>query len=251
MSLRALLDRLEARVGNGWQRSTGVQSLAKIVEIGQDQLIDSVIEKRTWIDPANEGFPPYLKTVDGTNQYDIIAANLKDITAITKSIGGSDVEVVAEYVTRIFVDVTSNFDYRTLPFDIQNEIGYYTTQTSRLKTINIPVRMEPALENTPARVIFPFNPGTHDDHYFCEFVWEAPRIISEFTPLVVPMKFELALEEFVVGYCQEFEHGGISDYILTFFSKKRADGESWVDKYDAYMQRGAQYKPRNIQPRIF
>lgn len=254
MSLQALLDRLESRVGNGWDRSTGVHSLKGIVEQGQDLLIDEVYEKRIWIDPNNDGFPPYLKTVEGTNSYDIIAENLNDVTAITKNIGGSDVEVVPELVTKVFIDVTASYAFRQIPYIVQPAVYYevnpFSTETKRLKIAAIPVRVEPALEDTPARVIFPFDPGTHDDYYYCEFIWQAPRLISEFIPLVVPLKFELALEEFAVGYCQEYEHGGLSDFIMTFFSKKRSDGESWVDKYKTYMNRGAPLRENRVNPRF-
>jgi hypothetical protein len=245
MSLQALLDRLEARVGTGWDRSTGNQSLAKIVEIGQDQLIDDVGEKRVWIDPNNNGYPPYLKTVASQNEYDIIAENLYGVTSITKNIGGVDVEVALELVTRIFVDVTESYQNNG-----SVEINPYSDGTTRQLLQNVPVRSEGMLENTPARVTFPFDPGAHDNYYYCEAIWQAPRLISEFIPLVVPAKFELALEEFAVGYCQEFEHGGVSDYILTFFSRKGTDGKSWVDKYQTYMQRGAPVRDNRVIPRV-
>jgi len=251
MSLQSLLDRLEARGGTGWDRSTGSQSLAKIVEIGQDQLIDDVYDKRVWIDPGNNGYPPYLKTVAGTNTYDIIAANLNGVTSITKNIGGSEVEVVPEIVTKVFTDVSSSYAYSRAPIDLQAyDVNPFSSDSSRQRILLIPVRVEGALENTPARVTFPFDPSTHDDYYYCEFLWQAPRLISEFIPLVVPLKFELALEEFVVGYCQEFEHGGLSDYIVTFFTRQMSNGQSWVDRYKTYMQRGAPHLSTKVVPRV-
>jgi hypothetical protein len=251
MSVQSLLDRLEARVGTGWERSTGNQSLIKIIEIGQDQLVEEVYDKRVWIDPGNDGYPPHLKTVAGTNSYDIIAANLNGVTSIVKNINGSDIEVVPELATKIFIDVTSSSAYSQMPYAIEHyDINPFSSDLTRIRIALIPVRVEPALENTPARVIFPFDPGTSDEKYYCEFLWQPPRLISEYIPLIVPLKFELALEEFVVGYCQEFEHGGLSDYIVTFFSQKRSNGESWTDRYKNYMHRGAPHLPSRVNPRV-
>ncbi len=254
MSAQTLLDRLVPRVSGGWSRSTGNQSLLKIIEMGQDMLVDEVGEKRIWIGSENQGFPPFLKTVAGTYTYDIIAANLANVTSITRNIGGAEVEVVPELVVRVFVDVTQRLDYLTFPVKLEPMMYYGTNplsaESTRLCIAQVPATTEPALENTPARVTFAFDPGTHDDYFFCEFLWQAPRMISEFIPLIVPLKFELALEEFVVGYCQAFEHGGVSEYIINFFTKSRPDSESWVTKYKNYMQRGVPSHDRRVIPRV-
>jgi hypothetical protein len=251
MSTQALLDRLVARVTGGWQRSTGNRSLLKLIEMGQDLLVNEVYDKRVWIGSENEGLPPFLSTVAGTVEYEIIAANLVGVTSITQKIGGSDVVVVPEICTRVFIKATEQF-YLPTYFN-RDHLSIFSSDylpEVRQTLVSIPVRSFPALENTPAKIIFPFDPATEDDLYYCEFVWQAPRLISQYIPLIVPVKFELALEEFVVGYCQSWENGGLSEFLLNFWSNKRTGGESWIDQYKAYYQRGAPIRVNRITPRV-
>jgi hypothetical protein len=254
MGTQALLDRLVARVGSGWAESTGNQSLLKLIEMGQDLLVDKVYDKRIWIGSENNGFPPYLKTVAGTNAYEITAANLNDVTAITKRIGGTDYAVLPEIVTKVFIDATQSSTFYMGGYLVQPETWFgmnpFATELSRLQVLPIAVECEPAYEDTPPRVTFPFDPGTRDTTWFCAFAFQCPRLTSKYIPLFIPQKFEIAIEEFVVGYCQSFENGSISDFILTFFSKPREDGESWQDRYRGYMQRGSPRRENRILPRV-
>lgn len=194
MSTKTLLDSIVARASSGWNRSTGTRSILSKVAEGQDALINTLGERRIWRGSDNLGFPPYLKTVAGTYTYEIKGSNLSSGT-ITLLLGGTSYTVVADLVRRI-----------------------YTGDAEAQTECDIAVETMPALGSANPTVIFPFDPGTEDTKYFVEFYWRAPRLVSESIPLVVPLEFERALEEYVVAYMQECENGAVSDFTNKFES---------------------------------
>ena len=219
MSTKALLDRLVPRASSGWSRSTGNRSLIKLIERGQDQLINTLGPKRVWRGTDNKGWPPYLKTVAGTSTYEIKGANLSS-GAITLSLNGTSYTVLADIVRRIFLDVTSGGYDDTVAWMSEPafyaDLNPYSTVTERLVVSEIAVDAMPAMGNANPTVTFPFDPGTQNTKWMVEFYWRAPRLTSEAIPLVVPDEMEDAIEDYVIGKIQESENGAPSNLIARF-----------------------------------
>lgn len=207
MSVKTLLDRIQP-YAKGWSRSTGNKSLLALMQLGLDDMWDYDGRKQVWIGTGNQGFPPYLKTVAGTYKYAINSTNLAE--SITVTLGGSSRSVRCKRVLRVFVDLTQN-DYTGKwvgePF-LYHSVNPYGSATSRIMCGVVPVRESiDALENNEAYVVFPDDPGTHTDLYFCEFIWEPPRLTAETIPLPFPTIFEPALRDYMMGEVQFLENG--------------------------------------------
>lgn len=245
MSTKTLLDRLAARAPSGWNRSTGKRSILSIVELGRDELIASLGEDRIYRGTDNQGFPPYLKTVAGTYEYDITAANLS-CGAIVKVINGTTYTFIADFVRRLFVDTTEGGYDDTITWMSQPALyadqNPYSLQSTRLVISEVAVDSRPSLDDAPPQVTFPFDPGTNDTKWFVEFLWKAPRLISESIPLMIPTDFEMALEKYVVGYFQEVANGALSQYKAEFDAKT-------IGKFRAHFHRSAQLQNNRTIPR--
>ena len=167
MSTKALIDRIYARIHRlplktEWTRHTGSLSILKLVEAAQDELLDEAKQSQIWIGNENGGFPPYLKTQNNINRYDIIPANLSNVAGITVQIAGSPVTVKAKNVLRVFVDSTHNCsDYglshmaSSVPYHFQNPLMGNMT---RLEIMQVPARGYESTEDGNASVEFLINP---------------------------------------------------------------------------------------------
>lgn len=219
MSTKALLDRIVPRVSGGWSRSTGNRSLIKMVERGQDMLLNTLGEKRVWRGTDNKGWPPYLKTVAGTYTYEVKAANLSS-GSITMSLGGTSYDVLADTVRRVFIDITQGGYDDTIVWmgepALYADLNPYSTATERLIISKIAVEAMPALGSANPTVTFPFDPGTNNTKWLIDFYWRAPRLTSESIPLVVPDEFEDAIEDYVIAKIQESENGAMSNLMMRF-----------------------------------
>ena len=238
MSTRTLLDNLVARAPSGWTRSTGKRSILALVQKGRDALISSLGDDRIYRGIDNQGFPPYLKTVAGTYDYDIAAANLSS-GAIVLSIGGTSYTFIADFVKRIFIDVTSGGYDDTLTWMSQPalyaDLNPYSLATSRLIISTVAVQARPSLGNAAPSVTFPADPGTADTKYFCEFYWKAPDLVGESIPLMVPTDFEEAIEDYCVGKFQEYSNGAPSQFVAKFEN-------IWKKKFQQHFHRSAQLR---------
>lgn len=218
MSTKALIDRI-APYAKGWNR-TGTKSILSLIEQAQDEMFDFDAPNMIYIDTDNEGFPPYLYTTSGTYKYEITAANLS-VSALQKTIGGTARTVRCRRVIRIFEDATE-FDYNNRWVGEPALYAYpnpYSTKTDRLTIAQTYVDSYPALENTAAYIQFKEDPGTHgsgDPRYFCEFAWEPPRLVGENIPLIVPQRYEKALQRYVIGEIQMLENGKLNEFQSDF-----------------------------------
>jgi len=235
MSTKALVEKIYRRslslgLKTTWARNSGEHSILKLIEEGQDALLDGYKEGMIWIGNENQGFPPYLKTTEGVYSYEITANNLKDVTSVTFNVGGSNREVRAKQVLSVFVD-SSCRGYNTLPYP-QSPGSFswydpYSFLTRQRRIISLNVDAFEALEDTPARIMFKADPGTTDTRYFVAFTWEAPRLTSESISLVIPRSFEKYLIDYAIGnmleheghvnntHIQRFENIGIYEYKRT------------------------------------
>jgi len=245
MSTRTLLDKLVARAPSGWTRSTGKRSILAQVQEARDTLIRSLGDDRIYRGTDNQGFPPYLKTVAGTYDYDINAANLS-CGAIVLSIGGTAYTFLADFVKRIFIDVTSGGYDDTIAWMSQpalySDFNPYSLATSRLEVSNVAVQARPSFGDAPPSVTFPVDPGTATTKYFCEFYWKAPTLVSESIPLMVPTDFEEAIEDAVVGKFQEYANGAPSLFTAKF-------NKEWKKDFKAHFHRSAQLQNNRTSSR--
>lgn len=235
MSTTRLIDELVPLVPEGYSRSTGNRSLLRLVEQGQDELINVDQDNQVWIGTENQGYPPFLITTTGTYRYEITAANLTGVSSITHTINGTAYAVKAKRVKNIFVEM-SNIDYTKKwvgkPY-LYTWANPYSTITTRLYVADVPIRSYPARENQPVTVEFVEDPGSSTSKYFVTFIWEPPRLTSETIPLIVPEVYERALEEYVLGRVKQREEGGkMNEYITNF------EGY-WKDRFREEMRRSA------------
>ena len=252
MSAKALVDRI-LPYAPGWARSTGVRSILKEIERGQDQLFNWDAENMIWVGSENKGWPPYLTTTSETYEYEISATNLTNVTAIQKTIGGTAYNVRCKRVMRVFIDVTGgdyDYDKRYLgyayPYFPEN---IYSTQTTRIRIAEIPATSMPSLENTGARVRFLEDPGTTTEKYFVEFMWEPMRLSSESIPLCVPSMYESALEDYVIGRIEQVSTGRGNERLARFYSGTPDFPISWIKQFRSEMSAGAQKEFNETQPR--
>ena len=245
MSVTAIIDRI-VPYADGWDR-TGIRSLLKLIERGQDELLEFDGKFNRFIDYSdNKGFPSYLQTTAGTYKYDITAANLS-LTSLVKNIGGTDYAVRCKKILRVFRDV-SDTGYGTTRWIGQPFVFYkqnpYTTQTTRLTMSELAVDSSPALEDTDAYVGFLEDPATTTETYFVEFTWEAPRLSSESIPLCVPLVYEAALEDYAMGRIKELGHGDIDNPYMQKFRN------FWIPRFRSEIATGgASHNPREVQSR--
>jgi hypothetical protein len=244
VSTKTLVSELVPYCG-GLARSTGNNNILKLIERGEDKLFDYDSPMTWWIGTENKGWPPYLKTTAGTYKYTITNANLNNVTRLTINIGGTDYPVRAKKVLRVFVDAT-NVDYgkrwvgQTYLYSFTNP---YTSTTSRTWLADIPADSGLALENTSAWVRFREDLGTTTEKYFVLFTYEPPRLISEDIPLAVPLDFEDALIDFVIGTVNLRSHGKANEWMNRFYSY-------WVPKWRQDSASGTQTQINEVVPRF-
>jgi len=225
LSATAIIDRVFP-YASGFGR-TGTRSILSLIERAQDRLFEYDGDFMRYIDPTdNKGFPPYLLTTAGTYKYNLIAANLS-CGALVKNIGGTDYTVRARKPLKVFRDVSKS-DYGInrwvgRPF-VYAEQNPYSTSIERSLMAEVQTNKYPALEGTAAYIEFLEDPGTTTTSYFCEFLFEAPRLDSESVPLSVPLAYEEALEDFVMGRIQWLTHGKPNEFMNRF-------EEYWLPKF--------------------
>ncbi|MGA2091818.1 MAG: hypothetical protein ABSH16_00220 [Sedimentisphaerales bacterium] len=202
-------------------------------------------EDRIYRGTDNQGFPPYLKTVAGTYEYDIVAANLS-CGAIVKVINGTTYTFLADIIRRVFVDTTEGGYDDTITWMSQPALyadqNPYSLQSTRLVISEVAVASMPAVDDAPPHVTFPFDPGDANTKWFVEFLWKAPRLVSESIPLMVPTDFEMAIEDYVVGYMQAVANGAKSALSTQFDRQTKA-------RFAAHFRRSAQLQNNRVIPR--
>ena len=251
MSTRMLVDKLFNRIRVmkttiEWTRSTGSLSILKLLQSGQDALLDKVKQAQVWVGQENKGFPPYLTTVAGTNRYDIVAANLSNVPEITIPINGITRPVRAKQVQKVFVDA-SKPGYASGLLVGQPAFSAYRgpyADTSRTCICPIGIEQHGALENTPAYIVFKSDPGDTTAVYFIEFTWEAPRLLTFDDPLVISPDFEPALEDYAMGTIMEYEQPQATNSFMNRFLTW------WIPAFSKEMCSGARVHSNQVNPRI-
>lgn len=239
MSTTSLIDRMFTYAG-GFSR-TGTRSILHLIQEGQDKLLIRNSEFQRFISTDNKGWPPYLYTTAGTYRYNIASPNLS--CTLTKTIGGTAYAVRAKKVNKIFVDTSTDYDYNRTWLGKPYVVGFdnpYRTSNDRVEVANIPIRAEPALENTVAYVDFKEDPGTSTDVYFVDFSWEAPRLDSESIPLCVPEEYEEALEDYVLGRIEKMSNGNTGERLIRF-------EQFWIPKYASESEDGQFYDQWQVE----
>jgi hypothetical protein len=212
MSTKTLIDRILPHA-SGWAR-TGTRSILQLIQDAQDELMDYDAPSMRFLDDSNEGFPPYLKTVTGTQKYAVTTANLS--TTLQKSLGGVNYDIRCRKVIRIFLDVTEseNFVYRWIgePYVHSYMNPYSVRSTRRVQVADMPFDTILPTETEALQVVFKEDPGTTTDKFFIEFTWEPPRLTSESIPLIVPAQYHQAIIEYCIGQVQMFANGKYNEF---------------------------------------
>ncbi len=245
MTTKAIIDRVVPWCP-GWARSSGKKNLLKLAEQGLDELFAFDHKKMIYRGTDNEGFPPYLYTTSGTYDYAVTAANLS-CGAITKTISGTTHTFIARKVNKIFVDITSlatvySRTYLGRPY--QTDMNPYTSQITRLLVADEAVDSDMGYENTDPVVTFKQDPGTHTDRYFIEFFIGPPRLLSESIQMPIPIRFERAIEDFIIGRVQQLESGRDNDCIARWENK-------WKPEFQEDLIGSASTEPDRTPPRDF
>lgn len=202
----------------GWSRSSGLKNLLKVLEKGLVSLYENI--HHVYRGNDNNGFPPYLLTTAGVYEYDIKAANLS-CGELDYTLNGTSFVFTARRVTKVFTDVTSgrnDYNHTWVGQPYLYAISPYATKTERLYVANVTVDSVPGFKGTAPKVIFQEDPGTTTDKYFCEIELGPPSLLSESIELPIPIEFEEALEDFVIGYVQNRESGRESEKFNKFES---------------------------------
>lgn len=236
----------------GWERSTGTHNLLQLVQDALDQLFAFDAAGMHYRGTDNEGFPPYLTTVAGTEEYEITAANLTDVTTLTRTFGGVAYTVRAKTILRVFVDVTQqgvSFTNRWLgkPYNFHNENPFSNSRT-RLWVSDVSCQKYPAYENTAARIMFNEDPGASTEKYFVDFTWEPMRLTAETIPLPIMPEFEQAIHDYVIGTVQKFANGQQNEHLARFYVGSNDFGASWIDRFRDAMDRTADTVTTNETP---
>jgi hypothetical protein len=243
MSTKSLISELIPYC-NGLDRSTGNNNILKLIERAQDRLFDYDSPMTWWIGSENEGWPPYLIT-DATNtKYSISAVNLSNITALTINIGGTDYAVRAKRVLKVFVDAgTIDYGKRFIGKTYSSAFSNpYAMDTDRMSIADILVDSGIALENTAAWIRFRELVNVTTDTYMVLFTYEPPRLISEDIPLAVPLDFEEAIIDYVIGTIQQRANGKDNEWLQRFKFE-------WIPKWQQDSSSGAQSTPTETEPR--
>ena len=242
MSVKSLIDQILPYTP-GYTR-TGVRGLLALIQKGQDLMYDYDADSQKWIGTDNKGWPTYLITQSNVFNYDAIAANTV-AGAITITLNNTLYNVRIRRVLKVFVDAT-NVDYQKRwvgkPY-VWSWSNPFSNEVTRRDVADIPIRSTLALENTPARFSFIDDPGATNNMFFFEFVWEPPRLTSEQVPLVVPAKWEDAIEDYVFGMIQKRQNGKMNDQLTKFETE-------WIPLFRSETGLGAQITPTETQVRL-
>lgn len=209
-------------------------------------MFDCDAQGLVWIGTDNKGWPPYLTTAASTYQYRISAANLTNVSSITKTINGTAYTVRPTRVRKVFVDTNTDFNFNRRFVGEPYMYGFNNPMrqsNDRIEIAELPVRSEPALENDLPLITFPDDPGAETEIYFVEFFWEPMRLVSESIPVCIPQLFYPALYDYVIGRVSEMDNGQPNDRLMRFYSgiDRGSDWEpSWKEKFQNYMDGGAQ-----------
>jgi len=243
MSQKLLIDRI-VPFANNWSRT----DIQRLIGEARDELFEYDGPFNFFIDPSdNQGFPPYLQTVDGTYKYEITATNLS-VTSLVKTFNGTDYPIVCRKVQRVYIDVTRNNDYDQ-SWVGEPAVSYlmnpYTQQTTRLYVAPIAVDSFPALEDgTAAYIVFKNNPGTTTSKFFVEFLWSPPPLTSELIPLCIPKEYEKAIEDYVIGKIKRRSNGKMSEDESRFYN-------FWIPRFhQMVLTSGVQANDRMVEPRV-
>lgn len=243
MSTKTLVDRIEPWA-KGWERSSGTKNILQLVEDAQDELFDYDSPGMVFIPSDNKGFEPYLKTVDGTYEYEIKNANLS--SNITKTLNSVAYDARCRRVLDIFVDVTKNtYEIRYEgPSWFYSMLNPYSPRTTeKVEMASIPFDFYPPTETDNAKVVFKDNPGTTTDVFFIRFIVEPPRLTSEAIPLMVPQSFYQGIIEYCIGQVQFFANGKYNEMMQRWESY-------WKPKFRAEMSWSSGVQGSLVEPII-
>ena len=181
--------------------TVGDQGIIPIINEVDQFMNDADIDHMIYVDPANDGLPPYLRTVADTHQYSI-PTNL-----VTSG------HPTARKLASIFIekDDLTNDMYRTTKFyrvtSFRGDEYYEVLVTPRRQTVSS------AGVVTEPTITFPFDPGTTADQYYVKYWRKAHDVVSvNIQPNTVP-EFHHLLVDGVLARIQPIQYGSTNPWL--------------------------------------
>jgi hypothetical protein len=235
MSTRTLASRLAKLVPSGWSID-GSLSILQLIQEAQDELLDFEAEETWFIDPAT-GYPPFLRSEAETLRYTVNSDTLS--CPLVKSIAGVEFTLRAKRVSGVYVESRMGEGYG-LSYDNRFSAP---EEKYGLVLFKVPVSGSAATETDVAAVQFTKDPGTHTDRYRVLFTWEAPRLTSVNIPLVIPVEYEKAIIDYVLGTVSFYSNGREHERLERFENY-------WKKRYRDKSSASANQQPNETIPRI-
>ena len=204
MNTTQIVTFLKSKFAPDWSRSSILDLLNTVQHIMCDHDCEQMIYTCD-----NEDFPvPFLKTTSGTISYEVADANLSNAIMI----GGY--ATTCRRVKRIFIQIDSpysvdyNRKYRREVMEYGNINPWYMSGQPNVSYEIIPARFVDQRGIQNATIIFPEDPGTHEDKYYVEFYANPIELSSESIPMTLNTSefFDVILDG-VVGLVEQAEHG--------------------------------------------
>jgi hypothetical protein len=200
MSTKTVVDEIK-RKAPAWPRD-GQNSICQMLNRAQNYLFSKPCRISVYIDKTT-GRHPFLTTVAGQYEYDIPNGSVVLAGIVTPR------PIRMFLATEVYtMSSTAAQEYSR----VLQDRGDISIQATRIIINSTNIE---ALENTPAKIIFPFDPGDSTDKYQYEAIFEPLQIASDSIPLMVPKIWELALIDGTLGNMEYFDYGR-SDRLQTF-----------------------------------
>jgi hypothetical protein len=201
LSTKTLVDEISIKA-TGWNRA-GKNSICNQITRVQNYLFSKPSRVSICLDKTT-GDHPFLVTEAGKFEYDI--PNTSIVMAGILDPRPLRISMVLEVYTK-----KQNFsqEYRSVVIDrgdIRPLADRYIIEAYPSEALD---------DDTPARILFPFDPGDTTDTYQYEALIEPLQILNETVPIMVARNYESMLLDGALGYIEYHDYGR-SDRLQTF-----------------------------------
>ena len=211
MSTKTIVDRVQMKA-KAWPRD-GVNSICQIISEVQNEMFGAPCRATTFIDPTTGDYP-FLATVAGQFSYD-----LPNVSVVIDGIS-TPRPVRLRMCTELFTrDIMVFQEYpqllRYMPRFIEEQHGKIVIYSTNTEALGEGILSTGQTGATPARVIFPYDPGNTTNTYQIEALIEPIQVTADTIPLMVGKKWEDAIMDGVLGKI-EYQDYGESNRLQTF-----------------------------------
>ena len=196
MSTFTVVDEIKLKAPT-WSRD-GSRSILAMMNRAQNFLFSRPCLLSVYVDPATGDYP-WLVTTAGNRDYEIPNVPFKYNM-------DSDVDVEIETELRIHTvrEVFSENVYPVNDYGLRNINPYMTMVGKKIIWSFTP---KPATQNTKARIIFPFDPGSFTERYKLRQLVEPLQLTADDIPLMIQQDDEWIIIDGALGYIEYFDYG--------------------------------------------